>query len=165
MSRLLPLFLVATLAVALSACRDGGDGPGGGFQTLGDGPAGIEDVVQHLADAPDYPAPVTAEPELAELRSPDVNRRHHLYLAAVDQDGTLDGELVRGSVVQVADGSTLTAPEGASVAQLDGTTVTEVSDCPAPCEVTGPALVAPADWLEGIRVAEDWELLVPAPTE
>lgn len=157
--------VAVALAATVAGCRDSTDGPGGGFQTLGDGPAGIEDVVQHLIDPPPYPAPVSDEAELVELRSPDLNRRHHLYLAELAESGTLDGELVPGSVVHLADGVTLTVPGGASVATLDGSAVTAVTACAGPCEAIGPALVAPPEWLQGIRVAADWELVVPAPTE
>lgn len=165
MPRILPFVLAVALAATAVGCRDSSDGPGSGFQTLGEGPAGIEDVVQHLIDPPPYPAPVADEAELVELRSPDVSRRHHLYLAELAESGTLDGELVRGSVVHVADGVTLTVPDGASVATLDGSTVTAVDACAAPCAAAGPSLVAPPEWLQGIRVDPGWELVVPAPTE
>ncbi len=156
-SRLLVLLLVV---VALAACDSGGEaGPG----TASAGPRGPDEIVQHLIDPPDYPAPVTEAAELAELRDAEGNNRHQAYLAQLEESGTLDGDLVRGSMVLVVSGTTLSVPAGASTAVLDDSAVTSVGDCAAPCEVSGPALVAPSGWLTGIGVAPGWELIVPAP--
>lgn len=154
-----PLVLLLTV-VALAACDPGGEpGPGGPSA----GPRGADEIVQHLVDPPDYPAPVTADAELAELRSAAGDNRHQAYLAELEESGTLDGELVRGSMVLVAVGTTLSIPDGASTADLEDGTVASVGDCAAPCEVSGPALVAPTGWLSGIGVVAGWELVVPAP--
>ena len=148
------------LVAALTAC-DGGSGEG----TLEVGPRGPDDIVQHLVDPPAFPAPLTGGSELAELRNAEGTNRHQAYLAVFDGSGTLDGELVRGGIVRLEDGASLTVPDGASTATLDGTTVSTVGPCPAPCEVTGPALVAPTGWFPGIGVGQGWELVVPAPAE
>lgn len=157
-SRLLILLLAV---MALAACTRGGGGDG----VSEEGPRNPAVPVQHLIDAPPYPAPVTDDPDLVELHSPEGDNRHHLYLAEFGAAGTLDGELVRGSVVLVAEGATLTVPDGASTAELDESTVATVADCPAPCEVAGPALVAPLGWLSGIGVSPGWKLVVPAPAD
>lgn len=154
--RLLTLLL---LVAVLGACTSGSDGDG----VSETGPRNPAVPVQHLVDAPDFPAPVTGDAELAELHSPAGDDRHFVYLAELGEDGVLEGELVRGAVVLVGDGATLEVPDGASTAALADGTVTSVADCPAPCEVSGPALVAPPAWLPGIGVAAGWQLVVPAP--
>lgn len=155
---------VAAMAMLATACN-GEEGVAPGEGTLVEGPRGAEDIVQHLVDAPAYPAPVTDEPELVELRNTDGTNRHQAFLAELDADGTLEEGLVRGALVRVGDGVTLTIPDGATTAALDAGAVTAVADCAAPCEVTGPALVAPPQWLPGIGVEAGWELLVPAPEQ
>lgn len=158
------VLVVAALALLAAGCdRQEGVGPGEG--TLVEGPRGAEDIVQHLVEAPAYPAPVTEDAELAELRNAAGTNRHQAFLADLDADGALDAALVRGALVQVADGVTLTVPDGASTASLEGDAVTAVAECAAPCEVIGPALVAPPGWLPGIGVEAGWELLVPAPEQ
>lgn len=165
--RLVAVAVLVTGLLAGCSALGGEPGPGGTFQELpAEGePAGIEDVVQHLFEAPTFPDPVGGEGQMVELRSPDVSRRHHFFLAEHDGGGELAEPLLRGAAVRLPDGASLALPEGASIARLDGTTVTDVSNCDAPCTATGPALVAPLDWFQGIRTAADWELLVPAPTE
>lgn len=156
--RILPVLLL--FVVTLGACTgDGSEGDG----VSESGPRSPGVPVQHLIDAPDYPSPVSDDAELAELRTPEGDNRHHAYLAALDGDGTLEGELVRGALVLVGDGAVLEVPDGASTAALEDGIVAAVEECPAPCEVTGPALVAPPEWLPGIGVEAGWELLVPAP--
>ena len=160
------LVLMVALVATLGAACEGEQRVDAGEGTLVEGPRGAEDIVQHLVEAPDYPAPVTEAAGLAELRNPEGTNRHQAFLADLDQDGTLDGALTRGAIVRVAVGATLTVPDGASTATLTGDTSEEVGvveDCAAPCEVTGPALVAPPTWLPGIGVSPGWQLLVPAP--
>jgi hypothetical protein len=150
------------VALAVACTGSGSDGDGGRSEA---GPRNPAVPVQHLIDPPSYPTPVTAAAELVELRTPAGDNRHQAYLAELDQDGTLEGELVRGSLVLVTAGTTLSVPGGASTATLDGGVVASVGECPAPCEVSGPALVAPPEWLPGVGVEAGWELLVPAPAD
>lgn len=161
-SRLLALATV--LAMAVIACSSPGDERA---RPLGDGPVEVEDAVQHLLEAPDYPGGIdAATAELAELRAPGLRDRHHVFLAEASGDVSFAAAPVPGSVVRLPDGATVTSDLALSVARLDGDTVTGgASDCGPPCEFSGPALVAPEGWLGGIGVTEGWELVVPAPTE
>lgn len=159
------LTTVIVTGLLFGGCTDDADpGPAGTFEPIGDGPAGIEDVVQHLVDPPEYPVAIDGDPELVELRSEDLARRHHVYLAEAAGPAVED-ELVRGSVLRVGADQQVEFDPAVSVAELDGASITGVEDCPAPCQVSGPALVAPQEWFQSIRVAAGWQLVEPAPTE
>lgn len=153
---------VLAIGLLLAGCESE---PGPGEGTLVEGPRDADDIVQHLVEAPEYPAPVTGDAELVELRSPEGTNRHQAFLAELATGGTLEGELVRGAIIQLGDGVTLSVPSGASVASLVDDEVVEVTACDAPCDVTGPALVAPPEWLPGIQVAAGWQLIAPAPAD
>lgn len=168
------LVLAAVLALLVGCTGNGDDGRRGTSTPLEERPLRDDEVTLHLTDPPELPPALAgAEVTTSELRTSGLTERHIVELVDVPADvSTLASPLGAGAVLRVGDGQEVVVEEDVDVAELapgsddDPSTVGELTTpCSAPCTVTGPALVMPAGWSEGIVLAPDWQLLVPSPVE
>lgn len=167
--------LAAVLAVGLvlAGCTDGEpDGDGTGVsRPIGSEPLGDDEVTLHLVDPPELPPELAgAEVTTSELRAPDLTERHTVEVVDVPSDTTsLEGPLIDGALLRVPEGVTVEVASEVGTVPLvaaedaAGALGEITSSCAAPCEVQGPALVAPSDWITGIGAEPGWLLLVPSP--
>jgi hypothetical protein len=158
----IPIVLAALLMVA-AACTDGDPEPDptGAISTpIETGTVVDEDVVVHLAEPPSLAPPLdAAAPVESELRTADLTDRHLVYVVTAEDGMSITEPLPAGALAEVPSGADLAGEVDLSVAEVDGDVVTSVTDCPAPCSVTGPALVGPGGWLTGLGVDAGWELV------
>lgn len=123
--------------------------------------------MQHLLEPPRFEGELSGVEVIeAELRTADLYDRHLIYVARPEgREISTPAIPAAGAAVVVPSGSSLSLESAASVARLEGERVTAVESCEAPCQVSGPALVASEGWLQGLAVDDGWRLLVPAPEE
>lgn len=161
------------LVAVLGACTDDGQTIDGTSVELGDGPLSDDEVTLHMAEPPELSGPLSgAEVTRSELRTEDQTSRETVQLVDVPASASsLDEVPPAGAVLRVPAGQTLRVGVDVDAAGLEpdatdgepGVLRDVRTPCAAPCEVDGPALVAPAGWMAGFGVAEGWQLLVPSP--